>query len=320
MEKKRGDAVLSKLDRFKTLLEMDACYMPSEYGRDIYHYTSSVGFMSILFGNPDNAVLWASRYDCLNDMSEGSVAEEILHEVCDDLLNTGELTQELYHLFSTVKTARTILLPHYEGDALRVTRPECDRYICSFSKNADSLAMWNYYSKGSKYEGFNIGFFPSGIETSLKDFLYNKEAVFHIYPVIYDKAEQKRLVRRLLTQLVEHYAKDQEESIRYIIANRLLDWSLVFKRECFQHEEEVRIIVDVAKREKSIPVEYRIASGYIVPYIKLPLEKSDVSYAIFGPLQCGEDQKQHQIKVMEEMMEAKGYSVLVEASKVPVRY
>ena len=128
------------------------------------------------------------------------------------------------------------------------------------------------------------------------------------------------MVRRLLTQLVEHYAKDQETSIRYIIANRLLDWSLVFKRECFQHEEEVRIIVDVAKREKSIPVEYRIASGYIVPYIKLPLEKSDVSYAIFGPLQCGDDQKQHQLKVMEEMMEAKGHSVLVEATKVPVRY
>lgn len=312
--------MLSKLDQFQILLAMDASYMPSEYGRDIYHYTSPAGFMSILFGNQDNAILWASRYDCLNDMSEGSVAEEILHEVCDDLLNEGELTQELHHLFSVVKPARTILLPHYEGDALRITRSECDRYICSFSKNDDSLAMWNYYSKGSKYEGFNIGFFPSGIETSLKSFSYGKEAAFHIYPVIYDKSEQKRLVRRLLTQLVEHYAKDQETSIRYIIANRLLDWSLVFKRECFQHEEEVRVIVDVAKQEKSIPVEYRIASGYIVPYIKLPLDKSDVSYAIFGPLQCGEDQKQHQLKVMEEMMEAKGYSVLVEASKVPVRY
>ena len=95
---------------------------------------------------------------------------------------------------------------------------------------------------------------------------------------------------------------------------------MVFKHEYFQHEEEVRIIVDVAKRERSIPVEYRIASGYIVPYIKLSLDKSVVSYVNFGPLQCGEEQKQHQLEIMEEMMEARGYSVIVGSSKVPVRY
>lgn len=94
----------------------------------------------------------------------------------------------------------------------------------------------------------------------------------------------------------------------------------MFKSEYFQHEEEVRIIVDVARREKGIPVDYRITSGYIVPYIKMPLDKCDVSYAIFGPLQCGQEQKVHQLKVMEEMMAAKGYAALVDYSKVPVRY
>lgn len=312
--------MLSKLDEFQIVLALDVSYMPPEYVRDIFHYTSPAGLTSILFGGPDQAVLWASRYDCLNDMSEGSVAEEVFHEVCNDLLEESEITHEIYELFSTVKPARTILLPHYEDDALRMTRPECDRYVCSFSKNDDSLAMWNYYSKGSKYEGFNIGFFPSCMEDSLSAYFRSKEARFHIYPVVYNREEQKRLVRRLLTRLVEHYAKDQESAIRYIISNHLLDWSLVFKHEYFQHEEEVRIIVDVAKREGSIPVEYRIASGYIVPYIKLSLDKSVVSYVNFGPLQCGEEQKQQQLKVMEEMMEARGYSVIVGSSKVPVRY
>lgn len=316
----RGDTMLSKLDQFRLLLSLDANYMPPEYGREIFHYTSPSGFLSILFGNQDNAILWASRFDCLNDMSEGAVAESVFHEVWDDLLSEGEISEELHSIFATVRPARTILLPHYEGDSVRVTRPECDRYICSFSKNSDSLALWNYYSKGSKYEGFNIGFFPSGVEHSLNEFLRDKEATFHIYPVVYDKGEQKRLVRRLLVKLIENYEKDQESLIRYYISNYLLDWSLVFKSEYFSHEEEVRIIVDVAKREKRIPVEYRITSGYIVPYIKLPLEKTDVSYAMFGPLQCGQEQKQHQLNVMEEMMEARGYSVLVEASKVPVRY
>ena len=161
---------------------------------------------------------------------------------------------------------------------------------------------------------------PAAISDSLNTYILNKEAVFHIYPVIYSREDQKKLIIRTLVKLKENYSKEHESSIRYIISNRLLDWSLVFKSAYFQHEEEVRIIVDVAKRENEIPIEYRINSGYIVPYIALMLNKEDVSYARFGPLQCGEDQKKHQQRVMEEMLEAKGYTVLVDYSKVPVRY
>jgi len=312
--------MLSKLDEFQILLRMDANYMPEEYGMDIFHYTSPAGLTSILFCDKEKTVLWASRYDCLNDMSEGSIVEDILHEVCDDLLKQGNITPELHKLFYSVRPARTILLSYHEKDALKITRPECNRYVCSFSKNSDSLAMWNYYSKGSKYEGFNIGFFPKGIESSLERYFHDKEAAFHIYPVIYDKVEQKRLVERLLGKLAELYSKDQESSIRCIISNRLLDWSLVFKSPYFQHEEEIRVVIDVAKREVRVPVEYRITAGFVVPYIKLMLDKSDVSYVNFGPLQCSEEQKQHQLKVMEEMMGAKEYTALIDYSKIPVRF
>ena len=82
----------------------------------------------------------------------------------------------------------------------------------------------------------------------------------------------------------------------------------------------MRIVVDVAKRERKIPVQHRISAGYVIPYIELKLEKSDVSYANFGPLQCDLEQKKYQVQVMEEMLEAKGYSLLVEYSQIPVRY
>ena len=80
------------------------------------------------------------------------------------------------------------------------------------------------------------------------------------------------------------------------------------------------MVIDVAKREKRIPVEYRITAGFVVPYIKLMLDKSDVSYVSFGPLQCSEEQKQHQLNVMEEMMGAKEYTALISYSKIPVRF
>lgn len=312
--------MLSKLDEFQLLLKMDADYMPVEYERDLFHYTSPAGFSSILLGDQDKVTLWASRYDCLNDASEGHVVEEVFQEVCRELKDRGEITEYLYQLFVTVKPARTIVLSYNEGDKLKITRPECDRYVCSFSKNKDSLVMWNYYSKGNKYEGFNIGFYPYCIKESLKHFLSDKEAVYHVYPVIYSRSEQKRLIEKMLLKLKENYEKDQETSIRYIISNRLTEWRLVFKHEFFQHEEEVRIVVDVAKREREIPVQHRISAGYVIPYIELKLEKSDVSYANFGPLQCDLEQKKNQVQVMEEMLEAKGYSLLVEYSQIPVRY
>jgi len=74
------------------------------------------------------------------------------------------------------------------------------------------------------------------------------------------------------------------------------------------------------QHKKNIPVKHRITSGYIVPYIELPLDKCDVSYAVSGPLQCGDDQKKFQIGIMENMMVTNGYSTLIECSKIPVRY
>ena len=63
-----------------------------------------------------------------------------------------------------------------------------------------------------------------------------------------------------------------------------------------------------------------VITGYIVPYIELKLEKCGVSYVNFGPLQCDVEQKMHQVGVMEEMLESKGYSALIDYSHIPVRY
>ena len=311
---------LSKLDEFQILMKMDAKYLPDEYVNDIFHYTSPQGFQSILFKNDDCLTLWASRFDCLNDVSEGTIAEEILKEVCDDLLRDNKIDEYLYELFSNVKPPRTALLHYTEGESFKITRPEYDRYVCSFSKNKDSLSMWNYYSKGNRYEGFNIGLYAPILKISLESLFKNIEAVPYIFPVIYNKQEQKSLIEKMLLKLKDLYQKERESQIRYIVSNRLLDWSLIFKKECFQHEEEVRIIIYIAKREQKIPVKYRMNAGYLVPYIELCFDKECVSEVVFGPLQIDEKQKMHQVKVMEELLQSKEYSAIVDYSKIPVRF
>lgn len=71
----------SKLDQFQLLMAMDASYMLIEYGQAIFHYTSPSGFSSILFGDNKYTTLWTSRYDCLNDSSEGKVVIDVFKEV-----------------------------------------------------------------------------------------------------------------------------------------------------------------------------------------------------------------------------------------------
>ena len=312
---------MNNLEKFNVLMAMGAHYLPNEFDGDIYHYTSPKSFQSIMFSNEHEVTLWASRFDCLNDTSEGTVAEEMLLETSKDLLSRKEISIDLYELFTSVKPAKTILLHHDVNGDLKTTRVECDRYICSFSKNNDSLAMWNYYSKGNKYEGFNIGFYSKAIKDSLEWSLASIEAVAHIYPVVYDRNEQKRLIEGLLLKLREFYSEENIPRIRAIISTRLLDWALVFKKDYFQHEEEVRIIVDLAKREQQIPVQHRITAGYIIPYIQLKLDQDDVSLITFGPLQGDKTQIQQQEKIMNDLLTAKGFSLaFVDHSKIPIRY
>lgn len=311
---------MDNLERFNVLMAMSANYLPNEFDGDIYHYTSPQGFQSILFSDKYDVTLWASRYDCLNDTSEGTVAQEMLLETAKELLQNKEINKELYDLFISIKPARTILLHRDVNGDLKTTRVECDRYICSFSKNKDLLAMWNYYSKGSKYEGFNIGFYSKGIKDTLYHSLSSVEAIAHIYPVVYNKEEQKSFIKNMLLKLKDFYSEENIPRIRAIVSTRLLDWSLVFKKDYFQHEEEVRIILDLAKREPKIPVHYRTNAGYIIPYIELKLDQDDVTQVTFGPLQGDKSQMQQQIKVMEEVIAKRFALASVDCSKIPIRY
>jgi hypothetical protein len=304
-------------------------YMPGEYGGTIFHYTSPSGMQSILFNDPTCITLWASRFDCLNDISEGTIAEKVFGEVCDELKNSGEISESFYSIIRKVSPARTFPFWVTVNHVTRVTRDECDRFVTSMSKNSDSLAMWNYYSKGSKYEGFNLGFDPVCIKDSLVHRFSGKEIVTRIYPVVYKKEEQKNLIKPLILAIYETWATmddDKYDSIvRCIVSDKLNDWKLIFKGEYFQHEEEVRIITDVAKRTKNgvqLPIEilYRYNCGLITPYVELKLNKECLTDITMGPLQCNGEQKDVQKKVISEMLSVHGYTAMEKVSEIPVRF
>lgn len=325
---KKDTNMQSLLEKFPMSMKLAANYMPDEFEGNIYHYTSPEGFNSILFGNPDKVIMWASRYDCMNDSSEGTVANAVFKRVCEEMRSNKEITEELYNIVFHVSPMKTFFLPQWKDGKFRPKRLEYDRFICSFSKNKDALAMWNYYSKGNKYEGNNIGFSIQHLKSSLQETYEYKGVLTNIYPVMYQEEEQKKLVRKLLLDLQKYYAKGQETSVRYWISYYLLEWGLVFKQNYFQHEDEVRIVVDVSKKIKDgvvqkrpLEIKYRTAHGLQIPYIELEIRKNTVEEVYIGPLQCDDGQKEVQKQIIKERLDASRYFIRnVDCSQIPVRY
>ena len=72
----------SLLDKFTLKLNMSAFPTVEKYTGTIFHYTSTNNINPILL-NGNDVVLWASRYDCLNDISEGTIPQIRFLEVCE---------------------------------------------------------------------------------------------------------------------------------------------------------------------------------------------------------------------------------------------
>ena len=77
---------------------------------NIYHYTSALGFNSILQGSKNGHVtLWASRFDCLNDKTEGELAIKVYRQVCSELNENGKSSKEFYDMIIKVKLPEKVL-------------------------------------------------------------------------------------------------------------------------------------------------------------------------------------------------------------------
>lgn len=317
---------MSLLDEFYIRLGADSqldfheTFMPAQYEGKLYHYTSPAGLTSILFNDPQALTLWASRYDTLNDALEGEMALEVYRKVCASIESEKKISIDL----ESIRPTRTLLMQSNINGKIKTTRPECERYICCFSRNPDSLPMWNYYAKGNAYEGYNIGVDIESLNLSLTQEYQNIEVSSKTYPVIYDETEQEKLVRSFMQKVLSKYTPEYDYPIRYVISNQLAMWQLLFKNKCFEHENEVRVIVSVAKststKESPLEIKYRTNGMFIIPYIEVKLNKKCVSSIMMGPQQWNERQKRHQVEIIKGILSKHQYTAKVECSEVPVRY
>ena len=312
--------VESILDEFIGRLNIDKIsYMPT-YNDVLYHYTSLGNINSILLNGKGKIVLWASRYDCLNDASEGKVLSDAYQKTCEKLKIENKIDQNLYRVIVGVKPNRTNLF--LDEVKNRPVRCEVDTYITSFSTKHDLLSMWNYYSKGNMYDGINLGFDSNTLKCSLVNDVPSNGVYIQICPVIYDEDKQIKLIEDFLLELKDKYKNNQDDQyLRYVIAYKLSEWKMLFKSSHFEHEKEVRIIIRIGKKfPDALSIKYRNNLGYIIPYIELEIDKNSLTQVTFGPLLGDENQKTVQKEIMKDMLNKNNYDVNIEFSNIPIRY
>lgn len=77
--------------------------------------------------------------------------------------------------------------------------------MVSLSEDPDALAMWNYYSKGNRYEGISIGINVGSMKDSLDSALSADGSVeVQTAKVIYNKEEQISIIEKAILDLREH--------------------------------------------------------------------------------------------------------------------
>ena len=125
--------------------------------RNVYHYTSPAGFLSII----EQDKLWFSDSQFLNDRSEYVYIKQLFKEAEENIDNkkSAEGEEFIDYIFGSpyegyrIKSNFKKESSPRRGWALEHVR----YYLLCASVEQDSHSLWNYYVKNNNYQGYNIG-------------------------------------------------------------------------------------------------------------------------------------------------------------------
>lgn len=276
----------------------------------LYHYTNGQGIYGII--NSDE--LHCSNVNFLNDPSEKSYFQDLLKPIFED----SKVCERIY---STL----------FNGSYQKAVVDPFDTFVASFSKNDDSLSMWNYYAKGN---GYNIGL---NIDEIIEQ---NRDSNLFIQKIELNYCKQKQIEDTLEFILSQKNNSDTyielDEKIRiakkeddYYEFSRDQDYlieefnegihelMLGFKHHAYEPEQEVRLLISENKAEQET-TRFKISeNGVFVEYLPLKLNlRSSLKSISIHPL----NGKLH-LEGVKKFIASKDLSTEIEfnVSKIPFR-
>ena len=295
------------------------CMRPSNKHHSlVHHYTAPQIVDGIL--EKERIKLRFTRADCMNDALEGSYADITFKNTCDFLFNAEEINEDYYMFlrhydrlakeFYNKDDFHPLWKARYEEVCL-----DYEYYLCCFSKNLDSLSLWNYYVKDHAYQGYSIGF-----DTGKMKIGRQGKKIVDVYFCSTEYSAFGQTCMDLILKYKDFYSTTDElgKAKLSILLNCFLEKNrLVVKHSCFFHEEEVRCVVKL-KMDNSLIKDIDWSKGFPRPYIELEFEKSAFRDIVIGPLTTKDISK----RITEEFLNSRGYPYLnrVKNSGVPIRF
>lgn len=301
--------------------------------KSIYHYTNCGALKNIIEKNE----FWVTHASFLNDSSEVLYIKKIIKDMCYDLSESEEFSNELYER----------IIDEYE-----VYENSRELFIISFSTNPDSLTLWSEFSNFNGYNmEFNIMDFRKYLKTSDKiressyDFIEGK--------VLYEYKKQKALIKGLFDECFNS-ANEIQRKYNHSTINlnelcsssvnppnktnaiqefflsfsiRLVFYSPFLKSSNFKDEEEYRFVFKYNNGEKRTEfpeeINFREREGIIIPYIKLQLSKNKDKLPVKSILVGAKNNCDLAVTGTKYFLKQNGYScedVDVKRSYITLRY
>lgn len=253
----------------------------------LYHYTNSVGLVSILKDHR----FYASEYHHLNDLGEIKEGWRIATEIHSRFV--GELVDRFgpqEWMPSSVLEGIRALDSTHKDDWLK----ENNVYVASFSEDQDSLPQWRSYADDGR--GFAIGVATAELtkRTIADGFILLRciygQASLQDHDSVFGQRIAPILVK-ILQPLKEASPTDStvEDSLRYIrnlgtaLETVRRAWAASYKSEAFSSEKEWRYVHGLYTRVPDDALEFRPSRLGATPFIYFPANKTDFTRIVVGP-------------------------------------
>ena len=267
------DGLLKKIPKVKK-------YLDDGSNSILYHYTKPEKLLSIL----ESGTIRFSNALYLNDKEEVTYSYKLIVNLID---NMPELNRKL---FDKVRE-------HFDSKYKNIINGEdnfnykYEYYTISFSTDGDNLILWNNYSKGQSYTGYNIGFCKrelindmekQGFHSVYGNIIYSETTQIEVLKQIFDK--WNRQFERVEKSKKTQKNTDKELDILFELIDILSIISLFFKNPHFKDEKEYRIIfINNFKISSFKQTRIFEKNGLFVPYIEYKFLKKTVNCVNIGP-------------------------------------
>ncbi len=267
------DDLLKKIPKVRKILDDGT-------GTNLYHYTKPEKLLSIL----ETGIIRFSNALYLNDKEEVTYSYKLIVRLIDE---SPELNQELFSKIKEYfyKKYKNII----DGDDNFLNKYEY--YTISFSTDSDNLTLWNNYSKGQTYTGYNIGFCKKdlindmdkqGFKSVYGNIIYNQDTQITILKLIFDKWNKQYSKLQKAKNTLKNTEKKQDTLFELIDILSII--SLFFKNPYFRDEKEYRIIfINHFSANSYKQTKIFEKNGLFIPYIEYRFLKRTVSSINIGP-------------------------------------